>query len=73
MGGRNWAAAAQERVQFTPEEIHSAREIMILQGYKVTEGTVLKWLMDSGLQARLPRYCTAIHGEDHACGAAGIS
>ena len=37
VGERNWAAAARERAQFTPEKIQSARDIMILQGYKVTE------------------------------------
>ena len=47
-GARNWAAAAQERVQFSPEELQLAREMLMLQGYVVTEGTVLKWLMDSG-------------------------
>ena len=31
-GVRNWAAAAQERVQFTPEEVQSAREMLMLQG-----------------------------------------
>ena len=34
---RNRAAAAQERVQFTSEDIQSAREIMILQGYMMTD------------------------------------
>ena len=45
---RNWTAATQERVHFSPKRIESAREIMPLQGYIVTEGTVLKRLMDSG-------------------------
>ena len=36
------AAAAQERVQFSPEELQLAREMLMLQGYVVTEGTVLK-------------------------------
>ena len=32
----------------SPEKIASAREIMLLEGYVITEGAVLSWLLDSG-------------------------
>ena len=44
----NWVAAAQEHVQFTQKEIESACEIMIWEGYTISEGAMLKWLLHSG-------------------------
>ena len=52
---RNWAAAAHETVRFTQAEIDAAREVMIREGFTVTEGAILKWLLDSGASKHMCR------------------